>query len=122
MTPYGLWVFSPTFRKFDVWHIMRFMRYLKNNCRGGGGAIFLHAQCSLETRVNNIFFSSKHNGLRETHAMSMSPSELNFRWLDCKSSKIINMVIWVVEFSREGYKIRNIFAQKLTYIKEIIEF
>ena len=49
--------------------------------------------------------------------MSMSPSELNFRWLDCKSSKIINMVIWVVEFSREGYKIRNIFGQKSISLK-----
>jgi hypothetical protein len=32
------------------------------------------------------------------------------------------MVILVVEFSREGYKIRKIFAYKSTYQKEIIEF
>ena len=28
-------------------------------------------------------------------------------------------VIWVVEISREGYKTRYIFGQKLTYSKEI---
>ena len=32
------------------------------------------------------------------------------------------MVIPVVEFSREGYKIRKIFAQESTYPKVIIEF
>ena len=30
------------------------------------------------------------------------------------------MVIWVVEFSKEGYKIRNIFGQKSISLKEII--
>ena len=29
-----------------------------------------------------------------------------------------SMVIWVVEFSREGYKIRNIFGQKLISSKD----
>ena len=32
------------------------------------------------------------------------------------------MVIRVVEFSNGGYKIRKIFAQESTYLKEIIEF
>ena len=32
------------------------------------------------------------------------------------------MVIWVVEFPREGYKIRYSLAQKSTYLKEIIVF
>jgi hypothetical protein len=32
------------------------------------------------------------------------------------------MVVWVVEFSSRGYKIRNIFAKESTHPKEIIEF
>jgi hypothetical protein len=32
------------------------------------------------------------------------------------------MAIQVVEFSNGGYKIRNIFSQESTYLKEIIEF
>ena len=32
------------------------------------------------------------------------------------------MAIGVVEFSREGYKIRKIFAKESTYSKEMIEF
>ena len=32
------------------------------------------------------------------------------------------MAIGVVEFSREGYKIRKVFAQESTYPKEIFEF
>ena len=32
------------------------------------------------------------------------------------------MAIGVVEFSREGYKIRKDFAKKSTYPKEIFEF
>ena len=32
------------------------------------------------------------------------------------------MAIPVVEFSREGYKIRKIFAKKSTYPKEIVKF
>ena len=32
------------------------------------------------------------------------------------------MAIGVVEFSREGYKIRKVFAEKSTYPKEIFEF
>ena len=32
------------------------------------------------------------------------------------------MVIWVVEFPREGYKIRYILAQKSTYSKELLYF
>ena len=32
------------------------------------------------------------------------------------------MIIWVVEFSREGYKIRKIFGQKSISSKEIIVF
>jgi hypothetical protein len=32
------------------------------------------------------------------------------------------MAIWVVKFSREGYKIKTIFGQKSTYSKKIIVF
>ena len=32
------------------------------------------------------------------------------------------MAIGVVEFSREGYKIRKVFAKESTYPKEIFEF
>ena len=32
------------------------------------------------------------------------------------------MAIPVVEFSREGYKIRKIFEEKSTYPEEIVEF
>ena len=32
------------------------------------------------------------------------------------------MVIGVVEFSREGYKIRKVFAKESTYPKEMIDF
>ena len=32
------------------------------------------------------------------------------------------MAIGVVEFSREGYKIRKVFAKESTYPKEIYEF
>jgi hypothetical protein len=32
------------------------------------------------------------------------------------------MVVWVVVFSREGYKIREIFGQKSIYSKEMIAF
>jgi hypothetical protein len=32
------------------------------------------------------------------------------------------MAIPVMEFSREGYKIRKVFAKELTYRREIIEF
>ena len=35
---------------------------------------------------------------------------------------IIVMAIGVVEFSREGYKIRKVFALESTYPKEIFEF
>ena len=40
------------------------------------------------------------------------------RWAEWASI----MVIWVVEFSREGYKIRNILGQKSISSKEIIVF
>ena len=33
-----------------------------------------------------------------------------------------SMAIGVVEFSREGYKIRKVFAKESTYSKEIFEF
>ena len=33
-----------------------------------------------------------------------------------------DMVIWIIEFSSRGYKIRKIFAKESTYSKEIIEF
>ena len=54
---------------------------------------------------------------------SRSFSDLHFmgvgaRWAEWASI----MVIWVVEFSREGYKIRNILGQKLISPKETIVF
>ena len=41
--------------------------------------------------------------------------------IEFKPSNIQTMVIWVVEFSSGGYKIRKIFALKSTYPKKIIE-
>ena len=38
------------------------------------------------------------------------------------SSRYVNMVIGVVEFSSGGYKIRKIVASESTYSKKIIEF
>ena len=39
----------------------------------------------------------------------------------CKCNMPV-MVVGVVEFSREGHKIRKVFAKESTYPKEIIEF
>ena len=50
---------------------------------------------------------------------SESPAALPLRYLQTLtqiSSTLVGMAIWVVKFSREGYKIRCIFSQKSIYL------
>ena len=64
--------------------------------------------------------SSKH----ANDTISLSIGALNFVFGVITSLVLLftGMVMGVVEFSSEGYKIRNIFAKKSTYPNEIIEF
>ena len=61
----------------------------------------------------HIFLVSKGiQDIQERRDIAMQFAILQYkRW---------TLVIWVVEFPREGYKIIHILVQKLTYSKEII--